>query len=463
MALVGVFTVLAAVSRSFAYDRANFEKPILFLVVLLNATGALYLWLVLRRRPLPSGKPWFWFMVLVGLLCRVFMFPSAPILEDDSYRYLWEGGMVAHGFSPYAHSVRDILDPQIRDIPERLAALAKEADPVPQRVNHPWLKTIYPPLSQFAFALAHFFCPWDMAGWRLVLLVADLLSLYLLYLLLRLLNLSPSALAIYWWNPLLIKETYNSGHMDLILLPFLLGALILSFQRRYAAASAFLGLAVGVKLWPVILLPAVLKPIFREPKRLAFPLFVFFALSLPMLLPFFLAGLDSRSGLSVYLARWEMNDSLFLILLWLSQITIHFLALDAAQPHSVAGAAALALFALWGFSLLKKPAPNPQGLISLFLLLTAGLFFLSPTQFPWYYIWMLPFLSLNPRISLLLFTPLLPIYYLRFYFEARGAAAFFDNFLVWLQFAPVWLLLIWEWRKGRKEGNGMGAAYARES
>jgi hypothetical protein len=57
---------------------------------------------------------------------------------------------------------------------------------------------------------------------------------------------------------------------------------------------------------------------------------------------------------------------------------------------------------------------------------------------------MLPLLALRPRLSLMLLTVVLPLYRLRFYFAARGAAGVFDNGIVWLEYAPVWGLLLWE-------------------
>ena len=47
--------------------------------------------------------------------------------------------------------------------------------------------------------------------------------------------------------------------------------------------------------------------------------------------------------------------------------------------------------------------------------------------------------------SLLLLTALLPLYYLRFYFDARDLVHIHDYGIVRLEFAPVWLLLLWEW------------------
>jgi alpha-1,6-mannosyltransferase len=78
------------------------------------------------------------------------------------------------------------------------------------------------------------------------------------------------------------------------------------------------------------------------------------------------------------------------------------------------------------------------------LLIVAGLFMISPTQFPWYYLWVIPLLTIRPRVSLLMLNALLPFYYVRFYFKAYGDINTFDNYLVWLQYVPVWILITWE-------------------
>jgi len=83
---------------------------------------------------------------------------------------------------------------------------------------------------------------------------------------------------------------------------------------------------------------------------------------------------------------------------------------------------------------------------------------LSPTQFPWYAIWMLPLLALRPRLSLLLLMVLLSLYHLRYYFDARDTVAVFDNWLVWGEYVPVWALLVWE---GVNDSSKPGACACR--
>ena len=80
------------------------------------------------------------------------------------------------------------------------------------------------------------------------------------------------------------------------------------------------------------------------------------------------------------------------------------------------------------------------------LFVVATLFLLSPAQFPWYAVWLLPLLALCPVPALLLLTPLLALYPLRFYFLAQGELAVFDQGLVWLIWLPVWAALAWQFR-----------------
>ena len=48
-------------------------------------------------------------IVAAGLAARLVLLLSAPILEDDYQRYLWDGAITANGKSPYAVSPKDAL------------------------------------------------------------------------------------------------------------------------------------------------------------------------------------------------------------------------------------------------------------------------------------------------------------------------------------------------------------------
>lgn len=445
--------LVSAISPKFDYGLGDINKPIVLLVTLMMASGTVYLWVILLFKGGVPGKGLLAWVFLIGLLARLSMFTSTPVLENDHYRYLWDGGVLANGFNPYQYSPREVVSGEINEVPEALRRLAREADPITKRINYPWLKSIYPPVSQGAFALAHMVKPWSLPAWRLVLLILDLITLYLLFRVLRGLDLSLMGLVVYWWNPLLIKEIYNSGHMDVLIFPFVLGALLLAIQQRHILASGALGLAVGVKLWPAILAPVIFRPLLGEPKKLLPPVLLFGGISITTLVPFFLTGLDARSGLTAYGRYWEMNDSLFMLMLWFVQFVSKGLALETGNVQLVTRILALGILCFWCGWLLRKDGRDPIEVSRKCLLVTAGLFLLSPTQFPWYYLWILPFLAIHVRTSLLILTLLLPLYYLRYYFKARDMAHIHDYGIVWLEFAPVWCLLIWERCKGRRRAT----------
>jgi len=447
--LAGLFIFLSSISSAFDSTRSVANKPIISLAAVMMLSGLVYVVVMLRLRKTAFNKTLLMWIIAIGFLLRFSMLGSTPMLEDDHFRYLWDGGVLANGFNPYTYSPRDMLDKQVQGIPEGLSQLARDAGPIIERVNHPWLRTIYPPITESAFALAHFMSPWSLASWRLVLAAADVITLLLLVAILRVLNVSLVGLVIYWWNPLLVKEIYNSGHMDVLIFPFILGALLFVIQRRYVLASAALGLAVGIKFWPLILLPVVLRPILRDPRRLLPSFLVFICLAIVMFLPICLAGFDSESGFRAYGEHWEMNDALFMLILWAVQLLIKAFAFDASYAQPLARAAVAGILVAWTLWLIRKDESDPAVISRRFLLVIAALFMLSPTQFPWYYLWMVPFLAITPRNSLIVLTALLPLYYLRFYFAAKGMVAIHDNGIVWLEFVPVWCLLIWEWYKER--------------
>jgi len=443
------------ISSGFAYEISNMDKPIFAFVALMMMAGVIYLLVILGFKQDAFSRSLLVWVILIGLLARIGMFASTPILEDDYYRYLWDGGVVAKGFNPYQYAPRDTLVGGKIDLPNHLKELAVQEKAILERINYPHLRTVYPPISQCAFALAHMIHPWSMTAWRMVLLLLDLVTLYLLFILLRNLNLPLQGLVIYWWNPLLIKEIYNSGHMEVVLFPFLLGFVLLLIRSRCVYASGILGLAVGVKFWPALLLPVVLRNHWREPKRLIPAVILFAGLSIVMFLPFYLTHFDSGSGLRAYASYWEMNDTLFMLILW----TVKFIL--GTNGHGVGNAQITArivtagILFMWILWIVKRDDQDPLETVRRFVLIIAALFLLNPTQFPWYALWMLPFLAVCPRASLLILTALLPLYYLRFYFSARGMAEIFDKGIVWLEFGPVWLLLVWEWYNGRRVAGTM--------
>jgi hypothetical protein len=155
-------------------------------------------------------------------------------------------------------------------------------------------------------------------------------------------------------------------------------------------------------------------------------------------LPILIGRLDAGSGFTAYAQRWQMNDSAYLLM----HEGAKLLSPDHAQSLARLIVAVVVLgVVMW---CVRRIRPTFDGLVSGATVIAATLFLLSPTQFPWYYLWLLPLLVLRPMWSLLALTVSLPLYYLRFPLDAMGHAAWFDYGIVWIEFIPIWLLLAWE-------------------
>jgi hypothetical protein len=470
LVLIGLHLWLHRLSVPFEYGLHDPEDPRrrgLVVLVELFAGGILLSLVRTIRNASSTGAFLFW-VFLVGIILRGTMFGTHPIQEDDQYRYLWDGAVLAHGMNPYRWSPEDVIQGEGERIPDRLGVLAGESGNVIHRINHPWLRTIYPPVAQAAFALAHIIRPWSLEGWRGFLLAVDLLVFVLLLFILRSFGLSPLWSVLYWWSPLLIKEIFNSGHMDVLVLPFVLGAIFLAIRERYVPASLCLALGVGVKMWPVVLLPVVLRPVLSRPRRLVPALLLFAAVVSVLFLPVYLGGLDEESGFRAYGREWEMNDALYMVFLWGTEHAVDGLSLDGVHKQVAARGVVMVLLAAWIAWCIRRPPKRPIEFFERSLLVVAALFLLSPTQFPWYFVWVLPFVAIRPTWSMLLLAVLLPVYYLRFYFDDLTAVPglpggfgwlesllhwtdisrpvdVFDYRIVWLIYIPVWILIACEW------------------
>lgn len=449
---------LAVGSFRFGYNFEVSDMPVLWFTGGLVFAGALYF--VLPRliseaaQQIPTlAKSLFWFMIVCGLAMRLALFASEPVLEDDYQRYLWDGAVSAHGFNPYA--VKPEAASTSTDI--LLRSLAEASGVIIWRINHPDLRTIYPPVAQGAFAVAHIIKPWSLMSWRGLCLVFDLMTLGLLILLLGEVGRSPLWVALYWWNPVVLKELFNSAHMEAVLLPLVLGALYLAIKKRFLLSSTALAFGVGVKLWPVLLLPVLLRPLLSQPLKLIAPLAVFAGLCLVFALPVLLAGLDGSSGFVAYAKAWNTNNAFFPVLKNTFDIAIQSVGLKELDGGILARALLVAfVLAVTGWQSML-PITGAEDLIKRAAFVVAALFLVSPAQFPWYYIWVVPFLVFFPVRGLLVLSVTMPLYYSAFHFLARDSYETFTGVMVWIIWVPVWALLMFDllpviWR-GRLEGS----------
>lgn len=430
------------------------DMPARTLAAGLMAAGLVYLLLALLiprsvRAGLGEDRRLVWLVVGLGFALRMALFGSTPAMEDDWNRYLWDGAVTAHGMSPYAVSPDEA---QTERFHYTLQPLARQSGTVIERINHSELKTIYPPVTQLFFAAAHVLSPWSLEAWRIVSLAAEAATLLLLLKLLSATGQSPLWVALYWWNPVIIKELMNSAHMESVVTPFVLAALLLTIRSRPLAATASLGFAVGAKVWPLILAPLVLRPLLASPVRLALAALLLAGMCILWAAPILAGGLDETSGFVVYVQYWRNSSAHFGAL----QSVVAALVGESPSAAQAAGLITRGLLAATAaavaLALALRPIAGAADLLVRAGLTTGALFLLSPSQFPWYAAWMLPFVVFRPWLGLLAVTALIPIYYVSFHYEALDEFEFYRDRVVWLIWLPVWALLAAElrhvWSKG---------------
>jgi len=439
-------------------------RPVGLLVALAVAAGLIYLaWLWLIHRglrsdgamagqardsgrglPVSSVRSMLILILATGVLMRLVASFGQPVLEDDFYRYLWDGGLTAAGINAYAWPPDQVV--AVRDgdtavaAPEVIVGKAGEAGPVIDRINHPHVRTIYPPVAQVAFAAAHVISPWRITGWRVVIWLSDLAALGMLAVLLRRLGLPAVWLAVYWCNPLLVKEFYLRLHMDVLLMPLLPAAALLATGRRWAGTTAAVALAMAVKVWPVLLAPIALKWATGDFRRRAIGGTVIATAGLAMLAIMVGGRGVLDAGPTVYAATWYNNDGLFRLIRWTWDAVLSPISTEAYVANTAARATVAILVLGWTLAQTLRPVADNRALVHRMLMIVAALFLLSPTQFPWYYTWLVPLLVVRPHPSLLLYTALLPLYHLHYE----------HPWVIWVQHVPVWLAISWEVARTRR-------------
>ena len=392
--------------------------------------GAVFLLSCLFLRRHMGKYLWLW-MLLTGLICRVILLGGTPVLSTDYYRFLWDGAVLAHGQNPWRFSPQAVLDHTQVGVPPVLTAMAQSHRQVMLHINHAKLATIYPPVSELAMALAAGISPFSATALRGVYLLFDCATAAIIGLMLRRLHRPMSWLLIYWWNPVLINAFYNEAHMDVITLAFVaLFALMLIMERPKSAAAA-LGLAIGAKFWPIVLAPVLLRPLLGDIRQCTIVALVLALVSAAALAPMFLTGAPAFHSLISYGRYWHDNDGVFRLI---SVFWRWVFSASAYYRPALAARASIAVIYLAALFILNRRGATGSNAIRVCLFSVMFIFLLSPTEFAWYYTWLLPLLAVYPRISILIWSLTLGLYH----------AHYFYPWMIWVEHVPVWVMLIIE-------------------
>lgn len=312
-----------------------------------------------------------------------------PLLEDDQFRYLWDGHVFATTGSPYGRPPMAWFDD---------ATLSDEWARVLDNINHPDVPTIYGPVAQLLFLASHAIAPAQLWPLKTMLVGLDLVVVMLLARL-----ASARAALVYAWAPLAIKEVAFSAHLEPLAIAPMLLALWASERGASVGGAALAGLATAARLQA-----GFVAPLFWT--RIAGRDAIVFSLVLgACYLPALLGGAVAESGgLSAFAQAWEFNSTGFAVL--------QALLGDAARPVS-----GLIVVAAFTATLYRS---RRIGARELCVPLLGIAFALSPVVNPWYLLWLLAFSAMAPRAWALAAVAIVPLAYAHGLYLGDGLAPY---------------------------------------
>lgn len=384
-----------------------------------NLVAFLLLWGAFSQQDLNQPKQ-FQIILFWAILFRLLGLFAEPILEDDHYRYLWDGYQFVSNGSPYGRAPADFFTDE--KVPQIMQAVL-------DRINYPEVPTIYGPVSQAIFAVAYLIAPASLLALKCLLIGFDIAGLFLLK---RFAN--NNFFIVYAWNPLIIKEIAFSAHQDAMGIFFLIAAIYVYQQQKQYLTAINLALAVAVKAVALVFVPLMIF-------KLGFRSWVVCILALGICyLPFLYFGnATDLMGLIRFADVWEFNSSLFGIL---------HLSIDSTKIKLLTAVVML----LMSIILLPKATSRiPRGDV-----LFAGLLLLSPVVNPWYVLWLMPFAVIYPSRWAWLFSFTVSLSYITG-LNLQDANLTAYNHPLWLRFVeylPVLLIVYWDWKQPLSVQNG---------
>ena len=321
--------------------------------------------------------------IVLGIVLRFSLVAQTPVLSDDIYRYYWDGKVAANGINPFIYPPEHERLDSLRDAPGRL-------------VNHPYIRTLYPPAAQMFFRVCYAVRP-GIVGIKVALVLVDAVLVAALWLLLRVLGRPPGLVLVYGLSPLAILEVGHSGHIDPLGSLFLVLTLLAAMTGRWLLAGLACGVSGAAKI-----IGGVAGVFFLGRRRLkaaALALGVF----LVVYVPYAGAGRRVLSGLGIYAEKMYFNTPFFAI------------AEAGVGRNLTLVVSAFAVMVVLAHQLwMNRPLPHAVRMG------VGALLVFGPVLYPWYCIWVLPLAIATASPAWIVYTGVVVLSYLANVRDAHG-------------------------------------------
>lgn len=386
-------------------------------ITLFTATSillsALFIILIILIRKIEVSKKVLTLIIFAGIIFRIILIPTTPIASDDVYRYLWDGKVQANGINPYTYAPND----------EALKHLHSEL--LPEKVNFPHLKTIYPPYSQWIFLLAYLIAGESVLGIKILLLISEIFTILLIYLTLKNFRLNEKYVLVYALSPLPILQFFIDAHVDGF--GITLFALFFYFlsQNKLLYSYFAIGLSITSKLITLMVYPFLLKG--RSIKNFLALIIVPTVTVALVYLPYSINGFPFES-LFIFAQKWYSNGAVF---------TLFQKIFNDNYLSRIFSMSLFFLSFIWLYFSKKDFIDKAYLIFILF-------FIFSPVVHPWYLTWLAFLTAINFRWSGIAFISTISIaniYALNYILNKKWEM---NDWFLLLEYLPVVILLLWE-------------------
>jgi alpha-1,6-mannosyltransferase len=319
-------------------------------------------------------------VIVIGLvlaaLCPVPFLWQAPGPDDDVHRYVWDGRLQRLGYNPYLVVPND-------------PALSGLHTPETRTLNNPEVPSPYPAGAELFFRVVTAIYE-SVFALKAAFVVCDFAIMLVLLDLLRRSGRGAHLVLAYAWNPLLAIEVAGSGHVDIVGVLLLLVSVAALGRRWRAVAAVAFGLSVAVKLLPIVLLPLYWRRVRVRDGALAT---VVVGL---LYVPFLNHGWIPTGSLGTYVQRFRFNDPVFA-------------TLERVGPPQLVVALALLVGLVTAIWLRSKTAAWSSDALAWPM---AATLLCAPVVYPWYLLWLLPFMRSVSTVPIIIWTvSIIPTYY----------------------------------------------------
>ena len=267
-----------------------------------------------------NNKNHFKLLVAIAIISRLVFLLAIPNLSQDFYRFIWDGRMILQGFNPYLHTPASFIA-----LGEYPISQAQQLVVGMQALNASHYSN-YPPINQLLFTFANLFASssilGSVIGLRLIIIAADIGTLYFGAKLLKRLGLSQNKIFWYILNPFIIIELTGNLHFEGVMLFFLILSLYLLHKNKWQWAAVVFALSISTKLVPLLFLPLYVKwfRVKEDHTKIDFKKLIYFYIiigvsTLVLFTPFF--SMEFVNNYSKTVGLWfgdfEFNASIYYI------------------------------------------------------------------------------------------------------------------------------------------------------